>query len=117
VGGDGGLPPGRAHFGESGVAFLDGNPLREKDGERWTMVRRGRWKLMRIPGASGVRWELYDLEADPGETVDLAAGEADRVAELRGLLEGWLRASDPADAPAEISPALEAKLRELGYVE
>lgn len=117
AGGDGGLPPGRAHFGESGVAFLDGNPLREKDGERWTMVRRGRWKLIRIPSASGVRWELYDLETDPEETVDLSAREPDRVEELRGLLEGWLLGSGPAAAPAEISPALEAKLRELGYVE
>jgi arylsulfatase A-like enzyme len=117
VGGDGGLPPGRAHFGESGVAFLDGNPLREKGGERWTMVRWGRWKLIRIPGAGGVRWELYDLEADPGEAVDLAAGEAGRVDALRGLLEAWLRASDPAAAPAEITPELEAQLRELGYVE
>jgi hypothetical protein len=81
------------------------------------MVRRGRWKLIRIPGASGVRWELYDLEADPGESVDLSASEGERVEELRGLLEAWLLASGPADAPPEIGPALEAKLRELGYVE
>ena len=94
-----------------------GNPLREKDAERWSMVRKGRWKLIRIPDASGVRWELYDLEADPGESVDLAASEAERADALRDLLEAWLRASGTADAPAEVSPELEAELRELGYVE
>jgi arylsulfatase A-like enzyme len=114
----GGAPaPGRVLFGESGVAFLVGNPMREKGAERWSMVRKGRWKLIRIPDASGVRWELYDLEADPGESVDLAASEAERVDALRGLLEAWLRASGTAGAPAEISPELEAQLRELGYVE
>jgi hypothetical protein len=81
------------------------------------MVRRGHWKLIRIPEASGVRWELYDLEADPRESMDLAASEAERADALRGLLDAWLRASGAVEAPAEIGPELEAKLRELGYVE
>jgi arylsulfatase len=37
-------------------------------------VRMGDWKLLRLcaPFGSG-EWQLYDLAADPGETVDLAA--------------------------------------------
>lgn len=47
-------------------------------------VRRGNWKLVR--GASG-RFELYDLDADVGETDDLAAAHPSHVSELRALLE------------------------------
>ena len=47
-------------------------------------VRRGQWKL--VLGASG-RFELYDLDADIGETNNLSAGHPARVNELRALLE------------------------------
>jgi arylsulfatase len=66
-------------------------------------VRDGRWKLVRAysavrnynpvtkrgpgDGPRTGRWELYDLEADPGESCDLAAAEpvtADDVAALDG---------------------------------
>jgi hypothetical protein len=33
--------------------------------------------------------ELYDLEADPGETHDLAAEHPDRVARMQAALENW----------------------------
>ncbi|MGD0089406.1 MAG: sulfatase [Planctomycetota bacterium] len=47
--------------------------------------------------------ELYDLRADPGQTRNLAAQQAETVRELEGLLEGWIadrlkacgRAADP----------------------
>jgi choline-sulfatase len=42
--------------------------------------------------------ELYDLDADPGERVNLVgdAGHARTVAELRGLLRDWFaRHTDP----------------------
>lgn len=68
-------------------------------------VRDGRWKLARYyndlrsydartkrgPG-SGERtgkWELYDLDADPNETRDLAAREPDKVAELAAHHRAW----------------------------
>lgn len=46
-------------------------------------IRRGDWKLVLF--RDGAR-ELYDLAADPGETVDRAGDHADVVKELAGLL-------------------------------
>lgn len=50
------------------------------------------WKLHRIEakGTSQVRWELYDLGSDPGESRDLLAEEGERFAALRAHFEPWL---------------------------
>lgn len=45
-------------------------------------VRTQRWKLV---GGK----ELYDMDADPGETRDVAAAHPDRVNALRGAYEKW----------------------------
>lgn len=54
------------------------------DGE-WA-VRQGKWKAH---GSKG-KYELYDLENDPSETIDLAAKEVGKAKELLGLQEAWL---------------------------
>jgi arylsulfatase A-like enzyme len=46
-----------------------------------------RWKLMRP--AEDVADELYDLQADPQERVDLAAQEPDRVTAMRRRYDMW----------------------------
>ena len=53
------------------------------------------WKLHRIErkareGKSNVKWELYDLSADPMETQSLVTSEVDRVMKMRASLEQWL---------------------------
>ena len=53
----------------------------------------GAWKLHRIeyqkqPGA--VRWELYDLAADPQEENDQSARQTARTEKMKGQLEAWL---------------------------
>jgi arylsulfatase A len=48
-------------------------------------VRMGRWKAVRLK--SGAALELYDLEADPGEQKELAAGHPDVVAKINAYLE------------------------------
>lgn len=63
--------------------------------------------------------ELYDLDADPGERVDLAASQSERSAALRERLAGLLAAHPPlydAAARAEISDETRRALRALGYL-
>jgi arylsulfatase A-like enzyme len=48
-------------------------------------VRMGRWKALRLK--RGAALELYDLEADPGEQKELAAGHPDVVAKIDAYLE------------------------------
>jgi arylsulfatase A len=52
-------------------------------------VRDGDWKL--IENYQNGACELYNLADDVGETTDLAAKQAARVADLRGKLEKWRR--------------------------
>ncbi|HEY1693115.1 MAG TPA: sulfatase-like hydrolase/transferase [Polyangiaceae bacterium] len=55
------------------------------------MVRDERWKLLYVPARTGVRWLLYDTQADPGETVDVAAAHPDVLARMQGELWAWMR--------------------------
>jgi arylsulfatase A-like enzyme len=50
------------------------------------VVRKGKWKLHLRPGGNAAT-ELYDLEADPAETTNLAAAHPDVVAEMRSIAE------------------------------
>lgn len=53
-------------------------------------VRRGDWKLVSLcePHGSG-DWQLFDLAADPGETVDLAGERPEIRDQLIGLWEEY----------------------------
>lgn len=53
-------------------------------------VRRGRWKLVR----EALRpWELYDLDADRGETTDVADRHPELVADLAREWDEWASAN------------------------
>ncbi|KAF2136637.1 uncharacterized protein K452DRAFT_279687 [Aplosporella prunicola CBS 121167] len=55
-------------------------------------VRRGKWKAAFVPEPHGPSaWQLYDLEADPGETRDLAAEEGERLQELLKEYEAYVQ--------------------------
>jgi arylsulfatase len=60
----------------------------EHEGNR--AVRRGRWKLVATHKGA---WELYDLEADRTESVDLASRHPELVRELAAAWDGWARGS------------------------
>ena len=94
---------------------------------RWytfSMVQDDRWKLIYHPAHGKAyprpHYELYDLQADPGETVDLLEQETDQARRLQAELERWLEAS------AELAPGEEGEdqgermrkiLEALGYVQ
>jgi arylsulfatase A-like enzyme len=52
----------------------------------------GPWKLHRVenPKTAAVKWELYDLAADPKEARDLLAAEPKRAAAMKAELTAWL---------------------------
>ena len=91
---------------------------------------QGNWKLVSNPdGYSPVcipdappghypigREELYDLARDPGETVNLAASQPARVAELSKLIRQRFAGVKNRTHQQEMSDELKKKLNELGYV-
>lgn len=81
-------------------------------------IRDGAWKLALCPGSGG--WsppranddttglpdvQLYDLSADPGETKNLVAAHADRVAEMRGMLEQAIARGRTTPGPDQVNDA------------
>jgi uncharacterized sulfatase len=66
-------------------------------------ARDGRWKGVRRPMLTGAV-ELYDLEADPGETRDLAARHPDVAARLARVMDREHVPSPLWQAPAEQAP-------------
>lgn len=64
-------------------------------------IRDGRWKLLVNP--DGSRPELYDLEADPGETTDLASERPELVARLTERVMDW-RSRLPSETEAAVVP-------------
>jgi arylsulfatase A-like enzyme/Tfp pilus assembly protein PilF len=77
-------------------------------------VRDGRYKLVRAP-----RRELYDLQTDPDERVNLADQHPQRADALERALDDLLARVSRADAvraPAPVDPEVEERLRALGYI-
>lgn len=77
----------------AGRAFFWRNkkgPVR-KNVEEGRAVRRGTWKLLE---QAGEKAQLFDLESDPGETVDRREEHPDLARELSGLLDRWEESVD-----------------------
>jgi arylsulfatase A-like enzyme len=78
-------------------------------------VRRGSWKLIDSPDP-----ELFDLETDPSERINLALLEPERVTDLRNALRELsepIGSGSHAEAALEqvLDPETEALLASLGY--
>lgn len=108
--GDGSVRPME---GESMAALLGGHTTTVHDSAYATtlfhagraLVRRGQWKLSTLePPFDEASFELFDIEADPGETRNLAA-EHPEV--FREMVELWRseRGRLGITLPAEIAPA------------
>lgn len=90
-------------------------------------VRKGKWKLARLRAPRDRRqfgrseFELYDLESDPGEEMDVSAANPELVAQLRAALDTWRAATPAYDGSGkaelkEVDEQTHALLRALGYV-
>jgi arylsulfatase A-like enzyme len=78
-------------------------------------IRQGQWKLLLHPGSGGNNYrnkpgyapyyehpiQLYDVNADPGETVNLAGNHADVVASLTDLLERYVNDGRSTPGPRQ----------------
>ena len=86
---------------------------------RWSAVRRGDHKLIRIPTRAGLRYEAYDLAEDPSERHNLYDPVADAV--LAATLNAWFEdqlatAAQQLESGRADSDTLR-ELRALGYSE
>ncbi len=85
---------------------------------KWVAVRDGRYKLIRIPRPEADLHELYDLDRDPAETVNLYAALPEVARRLGEKLDGWLAsAPPPPPSPAPLDEETRQRLRSLGYVD
>jgi arylsulfatase A-like enzyme len=92
--------------------------------EQWlAAIRTERHKYVRGMYNDQLPEELYDLESDPDESENLAADRPDLAAELGDRLSALMQFDAPEGAAAataytpEEEELLEARLRELGYLD
>ena len=86
---------GRRIVPYEGVSLLpvirDEKPVREKplfwEWQHGRAVRDGKWKL--VKHGSDAPWSLFDMEADPSETQDLAASHPEIVTRMNAMFEAW----------------------------
>ncbi|MBN1271046.1 MAG: sulfatase [Candidatus Aminicenantes bacterium] len=62
---------------------------REPDIVPYSIIRKGKWKL--IKRYEGKQYELFNLEEDLEEKVDLAGSKPEKVRELERELSAWLK--------------------------
>lgn len=79
-------------------------------------VRSARWKLIQYPGREEDYFELYDLDAGPGEADDLAELRPGVRDSYREQLREWSSDELPAAPDVEIDPEIRQQLEALGYI-
>jgi arylsulfatase A-like enzyme len=89
-----------------------------KPDPRERTARTPRFKLVDRRRPDGTtRRELYDLESDPGETVDVAREHPDVVRQLARELDVWSADVPYFDETADLDSDQRERLRALGYVD
>jgi arylsulfatase A-like enzyme len=82
-------------------------------------VIEGRWKLLHDPTAR--TYQLFDLEADPGELADVSAANDETLRRLKSALFEWdydvrMKRSKFRVSHPKLSDKQLEKLRSLGYI-
>jgi arylsulfatase A-like enzyme len=89
----------------------------ELDGRyRIHSLRTRRWKLIIYPGMGRTYAELYDLEADPGETADVSRRFPKVRDGLLDVLVEWMKGTEPVAPRGALDPQTRAKFEALGYL-
>jgi len=89
------LPTDRVLDGKEPTAALTGRSdsphryLYWQWGKAGAAIRRGRYKLVREQDSPQQDWQLFDLQADLGETTDLRAAKPDVAGQLQAEYERW----------------------------
>jgi arylsulfatase A-like enzyme len=106
----------------AGARGADAGPIAfgssAKPDPRERTARTPRFKLVDRRLSDGtIRRELYDLENDPGETVDVAREHPDEARRLARELDAWSAEVPYFDETADLDPDQRERLRALGYLD
>jgi arylsulfatase A-like enzyme len=95
--------------------YYPGVDYRSFEHELWS-ARSKQYKLI---GRDDGQTELYNIENDPGETVDLSKSHPEVVAKMRAILDDGLSTTAPSVSEDELDldEITLDRLRALGYVE
>ena len=98
----------------------DGKPETREDWKfKACSVRNTRWHLVSPDGGREPKWQLFDVQADPGEKTDLAPANPTVVASLAGSYDVWWKDVQPmlvnetAEGP-RINPMKELYWKQVG---
>ncbi len=98
---EGGDLPVFAESGESlSPLFNNRRPINGVEGKR-IAYRDGAWKLIVTPDRAGELIELYDLTADPAESLNVSTEFPEKVSSLRREMTGWLEKTPAPARPDE----------------
>lgn len=91
--------------GQSLVPVLNGRSRLGHEALYWehlrhAAIRTGRWKLVSRDDER-LRWELYDLDADRTELVDVSSFAPNRVSDMRAQWQAWAEETNVLPWPAE----------------
>jgi len=111
-----GLPPLPEHEGQNLLGGAEISVAMSQYGEDRYGITTSDWKLIETrPRGS----ELYDLNGDPGETINVAESHPDVVRRLRAILRSWLAEDRPTHETSEgeaLSKEDADRLKALGYL-
>ncbi len=113
---------------QDNIVFAESYRVNHVDKERkyyqgikgqWRMIVAQPWKLILIPHPDGDILELYNLEKDPKEKMDLSDERKDIAIKLEKRLRQWIDMDPNKDDTSKmnITPEHERILRQLGYIQ
>ncbi len=113
----------RVAFSEAGYA-LKGNWQKIVQDQRYKLILVRAGQSQRWIGGMGIKWVLYDLEEDPGETINLAKDLKEDARRLQKHLVTWLNAEpfnvgvdgEISTEEGEMDDDTREQLKALGYL-